>query len=186
MKRPRTRELARSRELAALSPADELRVEALTVAMALAPGVYARNRMFDLFANAAVQRAKSRAATLRGLVKHLVRASSLTLTTPTSTPASEAGAADYVLRYEIPSLALIRTAELSRVELATLRALASRSGVAALPLDDGDRALIESALARLLLAGGDTSDLAAAARAMQAQASQDVATTPSWPPPPGE
>lgn len=180
MKRPRRR----TRELAALTPADESRVEALTVAMALAPGVYARNRMFDLFTNAGVQRAKSRAATLRGLVKHLVRASSLTLT-PAS-PAAEGGAPDHVLRYEIPSLALTRTAELSRVELATLRALASRSGVTALPLEDGDRALIESALTRLLLAGGDTSDLAAAARAMQAQASQDVASTPSWPPPPGE
>jgi len=178
MKRPRRR----VRELARLTPADESRVEALTVAMALAPGVYARNRMFDLFTNAGVQRAKSRAATLRGLVKHLVRASSLTLT-----EATEKGAADYVLRYEIPALALTRTAELSRVELATLRALASRSGVAALPLEADDRARIESALSRLLLAGGDTSDLAAAACALQAsRAKQDVAATPSWPPPPGE
>ena len=62
-----------------LSPADEARVEALTVAMALAPGVYARNRMFELFANAGVKRAKSRAATLRGIVKHLGRACALTL-----------------------------------------------------------------------------------------------------------
>ncbi len=138
-----------------LSPADEARVEALTAAMALAPGVYARNRMFELFANVGVQRAKSRAATLRGIVKQLGRASSLTL---------EAEGLGFVLRYEIPAMSLTRVTELTRVELATLRVLASRSGAPCFSAADEDRALVDTALARLLAAGGDTSNLARAAR----------------------
>ncbi len=162
MTRPRRR--ARVASLA-LSPADEARVEALTVAMALAPGVYARNRMFDLFANVGVQRAKSRAATLRGIVRHLGRASSLAL---------EPGGDGFVLRYEIPVMSLSRVVELSRVELATLRVLASRASAPCLNADDEDRVLVDTSLARLLDAGGDTGNLARAARSSSA------------PPPPAE
>lgn len=169
MKRPRRR----VRELVRLSPADESRVEALTVAMALAPGVYARNRMYDLFANAGVQRAKARAATLRGIVKHLGRASELTLDA-----ASAPNEGDFVLRYQIPALALSRVAELTRVELGTLRVLCERAGIAGLPPSGDDRAVVETALARLLLAGGDTGNLARAA--------QDAAGAPSRPPPPAQ
>jgi hypothetical protein len=160
------RRRARARPLLALSPADESRVEALTVAMALAPGVYARNRMFELFANAGVQRAKSRAATLRGIVKQLDRACALTLERETDGPAGRdaRGEIDFVLRYEIPSMRLTRVVELSRVELATLRVLGARAGVACLPIADDDRALVDAALTRLLTAGGDTGNLARAAR----------------------
>jgi hypothetical protein len=143
-------------------------VEALTVAMALAPGVYTRNRMFDLFANVAVQRAKSRAATLRGIVKHLGRASPLTIE---GEGGGEGGA--FSLRYEIPIMSLSRVVELSRCELATLRVLASRAGAPCLSADADDRAIVDTALSRLLDAGGDTSSLARAARDSSA-------------PPPGE
>jgi len=149
-----------------LSPADEARVEALTVAMALAPGVYARNRMFELFANAGVKRAKSRAATLRGIVKHLGRACALTLERDASEGCAgrdATGQVDFVLRYEIPLMRLTRVVELSRVELAALRLLAARAGAPCLPPDDEDRSMVERALARLLLAGGDTGNLARAA-----------------------
>jgi len=156
VKRPGRRARAHGASLA-LSPAEEARVEALTVAMALAPGVYARNRMFDLFANVGVQRAKSRAATLRGIVRHLGRASSLVLAL-----ALEGGG--FVLRYEIPVMSLSRVVELSRVELATLRVLASRAGAPCMSADDEDRALVDTSLARLLDAGGDTGNLARAAR----------------------
>lgn len=171
MKRPRRR----VRVAPVLTPADDPRVEALTVAMALAPGVYARNRMFELFASAAVQRAKARAATLRGIVKHLGRASEVTLEREGSMR-DVTGEPDFVLRYQIPALSLSRVAELSRVELATLRVLAANAGVDALPLDASDRTLVETALARLLVAGGDTGNLARVAR--------DRAT-PSTPPPAG-
>ena len=146
---------------------DEARVEALSVAMALAPGVYARNRMFDLFANAGVQRAKSRAATLRGIVKHLGRACALTLERDASEGAAardSKGQVAFVLRYEIPLMNLTRVVELSRVELAALRLLAARAGASTLLPDDEDRVLVETALARLLVAGGETGDLARAAQ----------------------
>ena len=95
------------------TPGDERRLEALTVAMALAPGVYARNRMFSFFASSAVQRAKSRAATLRGIVKHLPRACGITLERegPLRDTADEI---DFVLRYRIPAVRLSRVVELSR------------------------------------------------------------------------
>jgi hypothetical protein len=158
MKRPRRG----PRVHAALTPADESRIEALTVAMSLAPGVYARNRMFALFANPAVQRAKSRAALLRGIVKQLGRACAVTL-------AREAQ--DFVLRYQIPALRLTRVAELTRVELATLRLMAARAGASCLLPEDEDRSLVGTALTRLLVAGGDSSTLARAA--------QDIATPPA-------
>lgn len=162
MKRPGRRARAGS---VVLTPAEQARATALTVAMALAPGVYARNRMFELFANVAVQRAKARAATLRGIVKHLGRASSLTL---------DADGDGFVLRYEIPVMGLSRVVPLTRVELATLRVLATRGGASCLGADDEDRALVDATLACLLDAGGDTGTLARAAR------------NSSAPPPPAE
>lgn len=176
MKRPRRRLRVSP---VGLSPADEARVEALTVAMALAPGVYARNRMFELFANAGVQRAKSRAATLRGIVKHLGRACALTLERDASEGCAGRdvkGQVDFVLRYEIPLMRLTRVVELSRVELAALRLLAARAGAPCLPADDEDRRMVERALARLLLAGGETGDLARAAQ--DAATPQEAAPQP--------
>lgn len=155
MKRP-TR---RARSAGPLAPADESRIESLTVAMALAPGVYARNRMFALFANPAVQRAKSRAATLRGIVRHLGRACAVTLVRERAGQEDTTGAGDvdFVLRYQIPALRLMRVAELTRVELAALRLMAAKAGAPCLLPEDGDRMLVETALARLL---GDAGDVA--------------------------
>ena len=157
MKRPRRVRPAST----GLSPREEARVEALTVAMALAPGVYARNRMFALFAHPAVQRARSRAALLRGIVKHLGRACAVTVTRQE---------VDFVLRYQIPALRLTRIAELSRIELATLRMMAARANASCLLLENEDRALVNETLTRLLVAGGDAAPLARAA--------QDIATLP--------
>jgi hypothetical protein len=164
-----------------LRPADEARIEALTVAMALAPGVYARNRMFELFAQAGVQRAKSRAATLRGIVKHLGRACALTLERDASEGCAgrdAKGQVDFVLRYEIPIMRLTRVVELSRVELAALRMLATRAGAPCLAADDEDRALVSGALGRLLLAGGDTSALARAAQTLSVPSESASARDP--------
>lgn len=116
--------------------------------MALVPGVYSRNRMFSLFAQAGMQRAKSRAAMLRGVASQLSRACAVSVTYENV----EGRAPTYVLRYQIPALRLTRVTELSRVELATLRILASRTGSACLPPADEDRALIDTTLAGLLSA----------------------------------
>lgn len=116
--------------------------EALTVAMAIAPGVYVRNRMFDFFADAAVQRARGRAAMLRGVIAQLGRASLVTLVNE--------GEASFALRYEIAEMRLVRVVQLTRTELAVLRVLAARAGLAALPPDAADRTLVDTALARLM------------------------------------
>jgi hypothetical protein len=139
----------------------ERRVEALTVAMALAPGVYVRNRMFDFFAQAGVQRARSRAATLRGIVPQLGRACVVTLSNEGG-GRSASGERSFVLRYEIPEMRMTRIVELTRVELATLRILAARGGLHTLPPDAGDRAIVDGALSSLLGAD-DTAELARAA-----------------------
>lgn len=142
--------------------ADERRIEALTVAMALAPGVYARNRMFDFFAKPAVQRARSRASTLRGIVPQLGRAQAISI--KSEPPHTTTGEASFVLRYQIASMRLSRVVELSPTELAALRLLAERANVHALPASGADRALVEAALARLIVVEDDTSELARAAR----------------------
>jgi len=144
------------------TPADERRIEALTVAMTLAPGVYSRNRMFALFADVNVQRAKARAATLRGIVQQLPRACAVTLTQEDPVHRTS-GELEHVLRYQVPELCMSRVVELSAIELATLRLLGARAGVHCLPAADGDRALVDGTLARLLLDGGDATDIARAA-----------------------
>jgi hypothetical protein len=145
-----------------VEPGDERRIEALTVAMALAPGVYTRNRMFDFFAKGAVQRARSRAATVRGIVPHLLRAQTVSIAN--EGPHTTTGEPSFVLRYRIPSVRLARVVELSRAELAALRVLAARANVHVLPVADADHAVVDATLARLIHLGDDTSDLARAAR----------------------
>lgn len=147
----------------------EKHIEALTVAMAIAPGVYARNRMFDLFTLPGVQRAKTRAAIIRGIVPHLSRATALTVTSESG----RGGEPVWVLRYAIPELRLTRVVELSSSELAAVRVLASRANVHALPAEANDRTLVDAALARLL----ELSNVPSAG-------GSNRAPSPSWPPPP--
>jgi hypothetical protein len=136
----------------------EQRVEALTVAMALAPGVYTRNRMFDFFAQEFVQHARTRAGVLRGIVPQLGRATNLSLTSETRGEAHV-----FVLRYAVSAIRLSRVVELTPSELSALRVLAERSSVTALAPTDEDRMAVEKALA-MLLSFGDGADLARAAR----------------------
>jgi len=124
----------------------EKHVEALTVAMALAPGVYVRNRMFELFTQPGMQRARTRASILRGIVPQLPRAFALTVT-------SESGRGDgpvFVLRYQIPEIRLVRVVELSPAELSALRVMATRANVSVLPADPSDRTVVDTILARLM------------------------------------
>jgi hypothetical protein len=123
----------------------EKQVEALTVAMVVAPGVYARNRMFDFLSSPGAQRARTRAAVVRGVVRQLARATGLSLT-------SEVRGEEtlFVLRYGIPAVRLTRVVELSQAELAALRLVAERAGVRALASEPEDRELVSRALARLL------------------------------------
>lgn len=147
----------------------EKHVEALSIAMAVAPGVYARNRMFDLFTLPGVQRAKTRAGILRGIVAHLPRATTLAVTV-------EGGRRDargepvWVLRYTIAAIHLTRVVELSPTELSAVRVLAERANVHTLPAEPADKTAVDVALARLI-------ELSAAPPTTRAP-------SPSWPPPP--
>lgn len=137
---------------------DERTVEALTLAMTLAPGVYVRNRMFDFFASSGVRRARTRAALLRGIVPQLARAHGVTLTSESARGLHGEGV--LVLRYAIPSVRLSRVIELSSAELAAVRLAAERSNVNVLPAAPEDRHVVATALARLLRVAGPSSDLA--------------------------
>ena len=128
----------------------EKQVEALTVAMVVAPGVYVRNRMFDLFTCMGARRARTRAGVLRGIIPQLSRATAVTLS-------GEARGSEttFVLRYVIPAIRMTRVVELSATELAALRLVAERANIRCLPPGPGDKDVVAKALARLM--DGDVS-----------------------------
>lgn len=134
----------------ALVPRGELSskdlVEALTVAMATAPGVYSRNRHFSLHETADAKLAKRRAALLRGILRHLAKACDLHVSAATE--------GRIVLRYRLIDLSFERKCELSATELACVRYLARRAGktVPGAIEEDGatrDARVVEDAIARL-------------------------------------
>lgn len=134
------------------------RREALTAAMVLAPGVFARNRMFAFFANPDVKQARGRAGLLLGIVRQLGRAAAIRVVEEQAAPSPR-----WALHYDVPTLNLHRTARLSRVELAALRVAVSRASVAGLVADEDDRAIVGGALSQLLACGDESSALASAA-----------------------
>jgi len=124
----------------------DAQVEALTVAMILAPGVYARNRMFDFLSSPAGRRARTRAGVVRGILPQLARATAVTI-------ASEergGGLMSFVLRYQIPAVRLTRVVELSAAELAALRLACERANVRCVPVEPGDKDLVTRVVARLI------------------------------------
>lgn len=119
--------------------------DGLTVAMIVAPGVYARNRMFDLLSTPLAKYARTRAGVVRGILPQLKRATNVSVSTEL-----RGGEVVAVLRYGIAAVRLSRVVELSEAELAALRLMAERSGVHCLPPSVSDREVVARALARLL------------------------------------
>ena len=117
--------------------------EGLVVAMAIAPGVFSRNRHFDLFRRHDVARARRRAVALRGIARQLV---TLALTDLVLTPTGSGGVE---LFFRAESISLRRTCRLSRSELAVVRTLAARSLHAPLAPSDDDDDIVAAMLARL-------------------------------------
>lgn len=121
--------------------------EALLAAMTLVPGVYSRNRMFDLYERrASAKQLRTRAARLRGLVRTwLERADSQLDVT------AREGGYDVVLT--VPSLSFRRRLHISELEHVLLALLfdkaKSRAGRTALPVRPEDRQRVERALSRL-------------------------------------
>jgi hypothetical protein len=118
--------------------------EALMVAMAVVPGLYSRNRMFAMYGDPEVKRAKVRAAVIRGVVRQLAGSHG---------EAEEIALARHgelrVLRYRIARVKLDRRLELSEIEAACLVYLASRAGVRGMHPSPEDRAHVDAALRRL-------------------------------------
>jgi hypothetical protein len=144
-------------------------IEALTVAMALAPGVYSRNRHHDLYTDPGVRRARARAAVLRGLVRQLGGAEG-----PLEGMALDRTSSGAELRYRLTRVGLERRSRLTRIEAACVAYLAERKGIASFDLPPGDRAELFAALRRLAATGDDTDELASLSAA---------AARASWPPP---
>jgi hypothetical protein len=136
----------------------EKQIEAFTVAMIVAPGVYVRNRMFDLFSSAAGKRARTRAGVVRGIVPQLARATAVTLTGESRGPETT-----FVLRYSVAAVRLTRVVELSRAELAALRLVAERANVRCLPAGTADKDVVAKTLAKLM-DGDDSFDVSRLAR----------------------
>lgn len=127
-------------------------VEALLVALVLAPATYSRNRFFRLYLDPAARRARRRAALVRSVLRHAA-----SIAGGDGALSFEPDGEDFVVTYVVPSLGLRRTVMLEPIELALVRSgLARRSGVA-LPETDADRVRIEAALQRLggVKAAGD-------------------------------
>jgi len=118
--------------------------DSLVVGMTLVPGLVSRNRFFALFEDPEVRRARKRSALLRGIVRQLNGAQGQIEGLVISH-----GLDDCELRYRVPGLRVERHASMTPVELACVRYLASRAGVAGVHASDDDRAWIDAALRRL-------------------------------------
>ena len=117
-------------------------VAALTAAMALVPGLYSRNKMFALFEQSEVRRARARARMLRGLLRVIGHAhADVELVNKDGRVR---------LHYRIARLRLERTVQISEFELSVLRVLlASGPRPRALEVVPSDMPRVEEALARL-------------------------------------
>ncbi len=118
--------------------------DALIVGLTLVPALCSRNRSFTLFEDPEVRRARRRSAVVRGIVRQLMgthgHIEGLTVV---------GGGDAFELRYRLPGLRIDRRASLTEVELACVKFLAGRAGVAGLHPSDDDRARIDAALRRL-------------------------------------
>lgn len=99
--------------------APDIDLEALLVALVLAPSTLSRNRFFSLYTCPETRRVRRRAALLRSLARQLISGAGRAALAP-----AEGGGA--LLTYDVPSLGLKRTAVLEPLELAVLRIAVAR------------------------------------------------------------
>jgi hypothetical protein len=136
----------------------DVSVEAITVAMAVAPGVYSRNRFFELFQAPEIRRARRRAAVIQSVVRHfaLLGDSGMDLG---SAVTIERAPERVVFRYRVPRLAMGRRVELSPLEASCVLFLSHRAKLTGLAPSDIERQDVMQALSTL--AGGALAMLAA-------------------------
>jgi len=141
--------VSRARPLAAGSARADVDSEALLCALVLAPTAFSRNRFFELFEIPEKRRVRRRATRVRGILRQLLAGAEIT-------GEVELDDGRRLLRYQVPSMNLSRTAALSRLEFATLRFALDRANRRA--PDAEVRALVEEALHRLAGVPGLTAE----------------------------
>ena len=114
---------------------------ALVMAMAVVPNNYSRNKMFGLFADPRLRRARRRAIALRTAVRQLAGGAECIELTPIAT--------GFRLTYELPRLSYVRRIDLTELEHAAIAFLVERTGSSAIPCRPEDRSIVERTLARL-------------------------------------
>ncbi len=122
----------------------EIDVDAMLCALVIAPQVWSRNRFFSLYEQEHLRKVRRRAGRVRAVLRQLAGQGR-----PRAEIVGEQVLNDgsLVLRYRVAELAYERTAAFSAIEAAALRYALHRANLA--PLAAEDRALVESALARL-------------------------------------
>jgi hypothetical protein len=110
----------------------------LSVAMAIVPALYSRNKLFALFSDPAVRRARSRARLVRSVFRQLAGGGA-------SGFVVQPGALAVVV-YQVPRVRLTRRVELSQLELSCLAFLCGRAKIDLLAPTAEDRARIDAAL----------------------------------------
>jgi hypothetical protein len=128
---------------------DEAHVEALTVAMIVAPGVYARNRMFELMSTEGARRARVRARMVLGMIRQLAKADRIEVHSATMR--------GYCVRFAIHALRFSRGVDLSAAELAALLMIAEKAGVHCPRPQGAGPELVARALGLLLQSGAPES-----------------------------
>ena len=131
-------------------------LDALLVALVLAPATYSRNRFFELFVAPEARRVRRRAALVRSVLRHAREMTPGALEALAGARPADGGAVE--LRYVVASLGLTRTVRLEPLERALVRFAVALGTEHATAEDDPDRARIESALRRLSGAGPDPDD----------------------------
>jgi hypothetical protein len=121
--------------------------------MAIAPGVYSRNRFFELFKTAEVRRARSRALVVRGIVQHLAMLHQGGADVLRAVTVERHGAR-VGLRYHVAALHFERRTELSELETACVFYLAEKAGITGLVPTTPEREGLHAALRRLPGGGG--------------------------------
>jgi hypothetical protein len=117
-------------------------LESLTAAMAMVPLLFSRNRMFALFSDPVVRRARNRARMVRGVLR-IVSRGDVDVNVSTSGERAK-------IAYRVERLRLSRVVMLTDFELALLRVLLAKGPhPSALAEEPGDRARVDEAIARL-------------------------------------
>jgi hypothetical protein len=124
--------------------------DALTVAMTVVPGLYSRNKMFGFYKDPEVRAATARAATLRGIVRQLASSHSPS-SPPPAVELDRSTTGPCVLTYRVERLRLVRTLDLTPLEVACVAYLVARAGSSVLRPTEHERALLDNALGRLSL-----------------------------------